>query len=88
MNILFEALGWIGSVEILLAYGLTSFQKLKTDSVLFQSLNLTGGIFLIINSIYHEAYPFTFINSIWVLIALPALIKIVATKYNNRKQPS
>ena len=84
MNILIEALGWIGSIEILFAYGLTSFQKVKTDSVLFQSLNLTGGIFLIVNSIYHEAYPFTFINSIWVLIALPALIKIIIKKNRNR----
>jgi hypothetical protein len=84
MNILIETLGWVGSIEILAAYGLTSFQKLKTDTVLFQSLNLSGGIFLIINSIYHEAYPFTFINSIWVLIALPALIRIIRKKNSNR----
>ena len=82
MNILFEVLGWVGSVEILLAYGLNSFQKIKSDSAVFQSLNLTGGICLIINSVYHEAYPFTFINAIWVLIALPALIKIVSRKSN------
>jgi hypothetical membrane protein len=80
MNILIEVLGWIGSIAILAAYGLNSFQKIKSDSVLFQVLNLTGGIFLILNSIYHEAYPFTFINSIWVLIALPALIKILSKK--------
>jgi hypothetical protein len=80
MNILIEVLGWIGSIEILAAYGLNSFQKIKSDSVLFQVLNLTGGVLLIINSIYHEAYPFTFINSIWVLIALPALIKILSNK--------
>jgi hypothetical protein len=80
MNILIETLGWIGSIAILAAYGLNSFQKIKSDSVLFQILNLTGGIFLIINSIYHEAYPFTFINSIWVLIALPALVKILSNK--------
>ena len=80
MNILIETLGWIGSIAILAAYGLNSFQKIKSDSVSFQILNLIGGIFLIINSIYHEAYPFTFINSIWVLIALPALVKILSRK--------
>ena len=80
MNILIEVLGWIGSIAILAAYGLNSFQKIKSNSVLFQVLNLMGGIFLILNSIYHEAYPFTFINSIWVLIALPALIKILSQK--------
>ena len=80
MNILIEVLGWIGSVAILLAYGLNSFQKIKSDSLPFQVLNLIGGIFLIINSIHHKAYPFTFINSIWVLIALPAAIKILSKK--------
>jgi hypothetical protein len=83
MDTLIEIAGWVGSIEILLAYGLNSFQKIKSDSPVFQILNLTGGIFLIINSIYHEAYPFTFINSIWVLIALPALVKIVLKKKNN-----
>lgn len=83
MNFIIETLGWIGSIEILMAYGLISFQKLKTDSVIFQALNFTGGIFLIVNSIYHEAYPFTFINSIWVIIALPALVKIVLKKNSN-----
>jgi len=85
MNVLIETLGWIGSIAILAAYGLNSFQKIKSDSFLFQVLNLTGGIFLIINSIYHEAYPFTFINSIWVLIALPALIKILSKKNSRIK---
>jgi Na+-translocating ferredoxin:NAD+ oxidoreductase RnfD subunit len=80
MNILIETLGWIGSIAILAAYGLNSFQKIKSDSAFFQILNLLGGVFLIINSIYHEAYPFTFINSIWVLIALPALVKILSRK--------
>ena len=80
MNILIEVLGWIGSIAILAAYGLNSFQKVNSDSALFQVLNLIGGVFLIINSLYHEAYPFTFINSIWVLIALPALIKILSRK--------
>ncbi len=82
MKILIEVLGWIGSFEILAAYALNSFQKIKSDSLVFQLLNLTGAIFLIINSIYHAAYPFTFINSIWVLIALPALIKIIRRKSN------
>jgi len=38
---------------------------------------LTGAIFLIINSIYKEAYPFTFINAVWSVIAIVALIGII-----------
>jgi hypothetical protein len=75
-----DSLGWIGSIEILAAFGLNSFQKIKSDSLAFQLLNLSGGIFLIINSIAHEAYPFTFINSVWVVISITALIKMVRNR--------
>ncbi len=71
-----DILGWVGSVEILAAFGLNSFQKMKSDSVTFQLLNLSGALFLIINSVAHEAYPFTFINSVWFVISLSALVKM------------
>lgn len=80
MKLLIDILGWIGSVEVIAAYGLNSFQKIKSDSVWFQLLNLTGGIFLIINTVYYGAYPSTFINIVWVLIAIPALYAIFRKK--------
>lgn len=70
-----EIIGWIGAFEILLAFGLNSFQRISSDSYRFQLLNLTGGILLIINSAINKIYPFTFINSVWVLVALIALWK-------------
>lgn len=80
MNLLIDILGWIGSVEVIAAYGLNSYQKIKSDSLVFQLLNLTGAIFLIINSIYKEAYPFTFINTVWSIIAIIAIVGIVKKK--------
>jgi hypothetical protein len=62
MKELIDIIGWIGSVEVIAAYGLNSYQKLKSDSTIFQLLNLTGAIFLIINTIYYHAYPSAFIN--------------------------
>jgi hypothetical protein len=82
MNLLIDILGWIGSVEVIAAYGLNSYQKIKSDSLVFQLLNLTGAIFLIINSIYKEAYPFTFINTVWCIIAIIAIVGIVKKKNN------
>lgn len=73
MQLLIDVLGWVGSIEVIAAYGLNSYQKLKSDSILFQVLNLTGGAFLIINTVYYGAYPSTFINVVWVLIAITAL---------------
>jgi hypothetical protein len=40
-------------------------------------MNLVGGVLLIINSAYKEAYPFTFINTVWVLIAIPAIFRAI-----------
>ena len=80
MEILISSLGWIGSLLVIGAYGLNSYQKIKSDSLIFQLMNLAGGILLIINSVYKEAYPFTFINTVWVLIAIPAIFRIVSKK--------
>ena len=80
MELLIDILGWVGSVEVVAAYGLNSYQKIKSDSLTFQLLNLTGSAFLIVNSLYKEAYPFTFINSVWAVIALVAIIGIVKKK--------
>lgn len=65
---------------VITAYGLNSYQKIKSDSFFFLLLNLVGGIFLIIYSVYYTAYANTFINVVWVLIAIPALIKLIGKK--------
>ena len=80
MEIFVSMLGWIVSLLVIGAYGLNSYQKIKSDSLIFQLMNLAGGILLIINSVYKEAYPFTFINTVWVLIAIPAIFRIVSKK--------
>jgi len=80
MELLIEILGWVGSIEVVTAYALNSYQKIKSDSLTFQLLNLSGAIFLIVNSIYKEAYPFTFINSVWSVIAIFAIIGIIRKK--------
>ena len=74
-TLLIDVLGWIGSIAILAAYGLNSYQLIKSDSILFYSLNIAGGIFLIIYSTEKEAYANTFINVVWVIIAVPAIIR-------------
>jgi len=83
MKFLIDSIGWIGSVEVIAAYGLNSYQKIKSDSLLFQLLNLTGGIFLIINTIYYSAYPSAFINVVWVIIATVAIFQLIVKSKKN-----
>jgi len=76
LKLLVEIIGWIGAVEVIIAYALNSNGKLKSDSVVFQVLNLTGAVFLIANTLYNRAYPSMVINIIWTGIAIAALIRM------------
>ncbi|HMG89761.1 MAG TPA: hypothetical protein VK589_06870 [Chryseolinea sp.] len=71
-----DVLGWVGSLCVIIAYGLNSYQKLRSDSLIFYALNIIGGIFLIIYSNYKEAYAVIFINVVWVIIAVPAMLRV------------
>jgi len=78
LNLFIDILGWIGSISVIAAYGLNVYQKIKSDSLLFCILNISGGIFLIIYTAHKEAYATTFINVVWVIIAVPAIVKVLA----------
>jgi hypothetical protein len=84
MDIFLTTLGWIGSLLVIGAYGLNSYQKITSNSLTFQLMNLVGGVLLIVNSIYKEAYPFTFINVVWVVIAILAIFRIIRKKQGVR----
>ena len=80
MKIIIDILGWTGSVLLLTAYGLNSFQRIKSNSLLYLVLNLISGIFLAIYAYYYTAFAATFINVVWILIAIPALYKYFYAK--------
>jgi hypothetical protein len=73
-SLIITILGWIGSFEVLLAYGLNLANRLKSNSLTYILLNLTGGIFLIIYTVYLKAYANTFINVVWAVVAVGALV--------------
>jgi phosphoglycerol transferase MdoB-like AlkP superfamily enzyme len=75
-EILIDIIGWIGSVEVILAYALISSNKVDSKSQFYQWLNLTGAILLIANTVYYGAFPSTAINLVWVVIAVVALGKV------------
>lgn len=64
-----DIIGWIGGIEVLLAYALISSKRVNETSIFYHLLNLTGAVFLIANTVIKGAYPSTFVNIIWVGIA-------------------
>lgn len=75
-EIFVETIGWIASILIVGAFAWNSFGKIPATSKLYQLANLVGGIFFIINTVYHKAYPSAVVNVVWVIIALSALLKL------------
>ena len=76
----YDILGWVGSILVLIAFGLNSYEKLKADSWSYILLNLIGGVLLIIYSTYKGAYANTFINVAWVVVAISTVFKILLKK--------
>ena len=77
ITILVNVIGWAGSVAVLAAYLLVSLNRLKGDSVPYQLLNLFGSVFLMTNTIYMGAYPSSFVNLVWLFIAIFAIVRAV-----------
>ena len=76
-KLLVEIIGWYGALAILVAYLLVSFDIIAGESLLFQLLNISGAMGLIILSLYKKVYQNVFLNTIWILIGLLALINIL-----------
>lgn len=70
-------LGWYGALAIIVAYVLVSFSFIQANSLLFQILNGTGAIGIVIISLYKKAYQPAVLNIVWTLIALVAIISIL-----------
>lgn len=76
LNFAVDVVGWVGSAAVVTAYALVSSNKLEYKARIYQALNLIGGVFLVINTLYHGAYPSTFVNTVWAIIAIAALSKV------------
>ena len=81
MNILIEIMGWIASVLIVGSYALNITGKLPASSKTYVLANIIGGIFFVVNTYFHKAYPSMFVNVIWVIIA----IYMISKKKSNSK---
>ena len=72
-----EIIGWYGVVALIIAYGLISFSLLKSSDFVYQFLNLTGAIGIIVDTFSKRDYQPTAVNIVWAIIAFIALLKII-----------
>ena len=81
LETLIEMLGWIASVLIVGSYALNITGKLPASSKIYVLANIIGGVFFVVNTYYHKAYPSMFVNVVWVIIA----IYMISKKKSNSK---
>ena len=75
MTLLIEAIGWMGAVSVLVAYGLVSTGKAEARSKVYQTLNIGGALGLVVNAWWNGAIPSAIVNVIWIGIGIYALVK-------------
>jgi hypothetical protein len=75
-----DVLGWIGALLLLGAYGLVSFKRLAPDSLAYQAMNIFASVLLLANTLYYGAYPSSFVNAVWTVIAVAAIAAVVRRK--------
>ena len=72
---LFDLFGWVGTVMVLVAYGLLSTNKINNGKR-YQAINLIAAAFMAIGVFPKKAW-FSFVLEVaWALIAILAIVKI------------
>lgn len=77
MKTFIEIYGWYGAIAIIAAYALVSFSLIQPTSFTYQSLNVTGALGIAIVSFYKKAYQPGILNTIWAIIAVVAITKML-----------
>lgn len=72
---MFDILGWIGMILVLLAYILLSTNKID-NGILYQVLNLFAAIFMAIGLFPKNAWFSFTLQVIWGLVAIIGMYKI------------
>ena len=64
---LYEVAGWLGAVCVLAAYVIVTRYGTSRG---YHLLNLLGAGGLLVNALHHRAFPSTFVNVVWAMIAV------------------
>ena len=73
---IFDILGWIGMVLVLIAYGLLSTNKIPNGK-LYQILNVIAAIFMAIGLLPKNAWFSFTLQIVWALIGIIAIVKLI-----------
>lgn len=74
------AIGWVGALAVLLAYGLNHRGRIQPHDASYLALNTVGAIGLLISCAAAGAWPSAVVNVIWLLIGIPSIVAAVRAR--------
>lgn len=77
-SIFTEFCGWYGMIALIVAYGLVSFAVINAEGMVFQCLNITGSIGLMIVAASKNVYQSVILNIFWISIGIIAVVRILS----------
>lgn len=72
-----QTIGWYGVAAILLAFVLLNLGSIGTNSLIYQLLNITGAISIIIEASSRKDLQPVVLNIVWMLVALYGFLRII-----------
>jgi hypothetical protein len=69
--------GWYGACAIVAAYAFVSFNLISATGLVYQALNLTGAIGIIVISLIKGVKQSVVLNTFWAVIAVLALVHLI-----------
>lgn len=72
-----EFCGWYGMIALIVAYFLVSFGIIDGEGLIFQLMNLTGGVGLLIVAASKGVLQSVILNFFWAAIGVIAIIRLV-----------
>jgi hypothetical protein len=75
MDVAIEVIGWTGTALVVAAYLLASRGVWATSGPQAATMNVLGGLLLIINGASHGALPSVGLNLVWMAVAAATLVR-------------
>jgi hypothetical protein len=75
MDIVMGIVGWVGTALLIVAYALLTAGRLRAGGWMYQTMNLIGGLALLVNCVSLSAWPSAALNVVWFSIGAVGLIR-------------
>ena len=73
-----QTLGVLGALLILIPFAASQLNRLSTDSIAYQSMNLVGSAALTLVAVAERQYGFILLEGVWAAMSLVGLRRVLA----------